>query len=132
MKVTGADSGTPAPVACAGCGGQYVDRRHVDFEAAWDGPVLNALEVVTEGITVSQVDDLVVCETCLRDAFRLLEFNALSDDERMDLTVENARLRAQNAGQARYIEQLERTVAAKPPERRAPSTRAPRKQKAAA
>jgi hypothetical protein len=30
------------PTMCSACFGQYPDRNHVDFEAAWDGPVINS------------------------------------------------------------------------------------------
>lgn len=58
------------PVRCSACFGQKVGQLHVDFEAAWDGPILN-----DDGMRVS-IDDLFICEECLRDAAALLPENA--------------------------------------------------------
>jgi hypothetical protein len=51
------------PVACASCFAQYPDKVHVDFESTWDGPVIN-----NDGTNYS-VDDLVICEDCMRAAY---------------------------------------------------------------
>ena len=59
------------PVACASCFGQYTDRRHVDFGAAYEGPVLPSGEE-TKGVVGVVVDDLIVCEECLRAAAALI------------------------------------------------------------
>jgi hypothetical protein len=59
------------PVACASCFAQYPDKVHVDFESTWDGPVIN-----NDGTNYS-VDDLVICEDCMRAAMALMP----SDDE---------------------------------------------------
>jgi hypothetical protein len=50
---------------CAACYGQYGDRRYVDFEAAYDGPVL-------EGAIKVAIDDLVICENCLTAAAKMI------------------------------------------------------------
>lgn len=57
-------AGTP-PAACAACYGQYPEMLHVDFEAAYDGPVI-------EGSQRVYIDDLVLCEGCVREAARLV------------------------------------------------------------
>ncbi len=60
------------PVACASCNGQYPDRQHVDFGAGYDGPVLNEAEVIANGTMNMQIDELIICDECLRAAAALL------------------------------------------------------------
>lgn len=52
---------------CAACYGQYTEMDAVDFQAAYDGPVLD-----TEGQIKVAIDDLVICRTCLTRAGELL------------------------------------------------------------
>jgi hypothetical protein len=56
------------PTHCASCFGQYPDRRHIDFGAYWDGPVFARDEGDVAGGAPIAVDDLVICEECLRAA----------------------------------------------------------------
>lgn len=63
---------TSTPTGCASCGGQYPDRRHIDFSAAYDGPVLNQEQVIATGVTPVAIDDLVICDECIRAAAALL------------------------------------------------------------
>ena len=54
------------PPYCASCF-QHKQEQFVDFEAAYDGPVI-------PGATVPvHVDDLIICESCLYEAFNLLD-----------------------------------------------------------
>lgn len=54
------------PPYCSGCYG-HPEGRFVDFEAAYDGPVV-------PGAPANQpVDDLILCEGCLKEAFRILD-----------------------------------------------------------
>lgn len=53
------------PAYCASCY-QQDPVRYVDFEAAYDGPVIPGAPHVT-------VDDLIICENCLGSAFALLD-----------------------------------------------------------
>lgn len=55
------------PSACASCFGQYPDRRHIDFGAFYDGPVLPSGED-TVGVVGLAVDDLVICDECVAAA----------------------------------------------------------------
>jgi hypothetical protein len=97
-----------APPACSSCFQQNVDEPHVDFGAYWDGPVL-------DGAKAMQIDDLVICRTCLAEAVRVLPGIDEVGKERLErLVEENAVLRAANEGQAVYIGKLEDAVAAKP------------------
>jgi hypothetical protein len=67
-KITIAD---PPPVVCSSCGSQHVNLAHVDFGAAWDGPVVDLPETTIPHV----VDDLIVCEQCLAEAFRVLAWH---------------------------------------------------------
>jgi hypothetical protein len=102
-----------APVACASCGGQYPERRHVDMGSAWDGPVVNAYEVIAKGVVNQQIDDLIVCEACILEAAGALKLEDVKAPtiEAMQNQIEE--LEALNAGQARYIAGLENAVKAK-------------------
>jgi len=64
---------SPNPACCSACYGAS-GGRHVDFEAATDGPVvLNAdgSPVAWEGGLVS-VEDIILCEACVRAGAELL------------------------------------------------------------
>lgn len=62
-----------SPAACSSCFGQYPEQVHVDFESAWDGPVIDA-----ENGRKYSIDELVICEQCLRAAYAKLP---KTDDE---------------------------------------------------
>ena len=55
----------PKPPFCAACF-QHSTDTHVDFEASYDGPVIEK-----DGIK-TPVDDLILCESCVRSAANLL------------------------------------------------------------
>lgn len=63
------------PPYCVSCY-QHPEGRSVDFEAAYDGPVIPG---TPEPVPV---DDLILCEDCLAEAFTLL------DPENMRETIE--------------------------------------------
>src|SRR4029077_7750443 len=88
------------PTMCSACFGQYPDRTHVDFEAAWDGPVVN------NNGTAYSVDELVLFETCLRVGFDLLP----ASDEVESLHDQLAQLRASNDQLVQYSKALEAGV----------------------
>lgn len=101
---------TPPP-ACAACNGQYPERRHVDFGASYDGPVL-------DGAKAMQIDDLIVCEECLSAAAALIGTSP-EQIERERQAKERAENTAQRlAGALDYIAKLEAAVAAKPTPKR--------------
>lgn len=98
-----------APAFCAACYGQKPDERHVDFEAAFDGHVVKP---AGDGYDAVAVDDLVLCEPCLRAAFELLpDLEAAGREEALRERVreleravdrsENARARMREALNAR-------------------------------
>lgn len=61
------------PPFCASCFQFPGDKRCVDFEAAYDGPVIPG---TPEPVPV---DDLVICEDCLAEAFDLLDPQGLKE-----------------------------------------------------
>jgi predicted Rdx family selenoprotein len=66
------------PPFCASCFQAGSDKRYVDFDAAYDGPVLE----LPDG-RKQTIDDLVICETCLAEAFRLLPQDDSAKDRRI-------------------------------------------------
>lgn len=67
---------------CSVCYGQYPERVHIDFEAAYDGPVIDEANGMKHPI-----DDLVVCDECLIGAAMLLGWVNAEDlkDENLEL-----------------------------------------------
>ena len=88
-----------APVHCSSCFQQDPSRRHVDFEASYDGPVF------AEGAAKVAIDDLIICEECLRNGARLL---GLVDPD--GTAQERDRLLATNQRLADQITTLERSL----------------------
>ncbi|UTI65615.1 hypothetical protein NBH00_05240 [Paraconexibacter antarcticus] len=100
------------PTACASCFGQYPERRHVDFGAAYDGPTVEG-DSPLAGVTTVAIDDLIICEECLCAAAALL---GLRDDgetatevERLTAQVDD--LRARNLGALDYIRRVDEEIA---------------------
>ena len=53
---------SPNPPYCSACFQAKPGMTHIDFEAYWDGPII-------EGKSFKQpIDDLVICEDCLKVA----------------------------------------------------------------
>ena len=61
------------PAYCTSCYTQDTSLRHVDFEAAYDGPVIPG---TPEPVPV---DDLVICERCIAEAFDILDPQGLKE-----------------------------------------------------
>lgn len=51
-----------APTHCSACFAQKLGKRHVDFDVMYDGPV------IPDGGVYHSIDDLIICEDCLREA----------------------------------------------------------------
>lgn len=79
------------PPYCAGCYG-HREGRYVDFEAAYDGATIPGAP------SNVPVDDLILCEGCLREAFRILD----PEDQRQSIE-----------GLEGHVKALEEDVAAK-------------------
>lgn len=61
----------PAPSHCSSCYQQKPRQPHVDFGASYDGPVVPALQG-TIGTVGHMIDELILCEDCIRSAAELL------------------------------------------------------------
>lgn len=98
------------PAFCSGCHRQQFDKRHVDFEAYYDGPVIDP------GNGIKQcIDDLVLCETCLTVAAQHL--GMIPADEDLIAQIEKQKkelgeLRAYRARTARRNAAIEKALAA--------------------
>lgn len=57
------------PAYCSSCFNQDPQALHVDMEAYWDGPVT---EPKGDGHDAVAIDDLILCEACVREAASLL------------------------------------------------------------
>lgn len=88
---------------CAACY-QFTNKRLVDMSAAFDGPVLE------NGMTI---DDLILCEDCVRSAVQVLELDSQRD------VVDRALLEAREAREKaeewqRYARKLENVKELRP------------------
>lgn len=103
------------PSHCSSCFGAYPQRRHVDFGASFDGPVLpSGLEA--SGVNGVSIDDLIVCEDCLATAAREIGFG---DVAALTKQIEQQAAHAEElterlAGAIAYYNKLETAIAAKP------------------
>jgi hypothetical protein len=62
------------PVQCSVCYQQNPEQEHIDMESAYDGPILDM-----NGARLS-IDNIVICETCIRAAVGLLPENRARDE----------------------------------------------------
>lgn len=63
---------TPSPPCCSACYQAVPEKRHVDFGASTDGPVTNVIAPDAIGVVGHVVDEIIICETCIADAARLI------------------------------------------------------------
>lgn len=97
------------PVHCAVCHqpssvSDHADR-YVDFEVAYEGPVLTSGGETMANYNPIPVDDLVICEQCLRTGARLIGMED-AVDMREQLVVKDERiheLELENAAKDRVI-----------------------------
>lgn len=96
------------PFFCAACHGRPEGARYIDFEAYYDGPVINE-----DGIKLT-IDDLVICDQCLGAAARLIGFVEASDDrtavENRDLKASNLKLSKIVASQNKAVESTRKAL----------------------
>lgn len=97
------------PTHCSSCFGQYPDREHVDFGAAWDGPTFPPDHEQVAGGKSVVIDDLVVCDECLRHAAGLVGMVDPDDTARhiAQLELQAEELRERLHGATDYIGKLE-------------------------
>ena len=96
----------PNPSHCSSCYGQYPQRRHIDFEAAYDGPVIN-----TDGLRQS-IDDLIICEDCMESAAKFVGY---VNDEAMKREIERLKMQVETrdemlAKQDQVIQDQEKAI----------------------
>lgn len=111
----------PPPTVCSGC---YApgdpDKRYVDFESSWDGPVFQDKVATGDGGEVTNlavsIDELILCEECLTAAANALGF-VLPDEQtdkigELEGQLDNLRDRVLERDQ--YAERLQAALALKP------------------
>jgi hypothetical protein len=77
------------PAFCASCFTVREGDRFVDFEAAYDGPVLIGEEDHNGNRPMKPIDDLVLCERCVNEAARLLDIGGDNPEiERLEGIIE--------------------------------------------
>lgn len=114
----------PAPPRCSGCFQAKPQERHVDFGAAYDGPVVPSIENVA-GLVGHVIEDLILCETCIAEAGKLVglgDAGALTA-ERDQLEAANRDLRARNRGLEDYANSMAETLKLKPEQPKARTQR---------
>lgn len=116
----------PAPPRCSGCFAAQPQKTHIDFGASWDGPTLPPEKVrvigqdggselvAAVGVVGHTIDDLVLCEDCVRHAAKLV---GLTDAKRVKAELDqqrevNDRLQGQLAAMQDKVDALERERAA--------------------
>lgn len=99
-------SGVPA--YCSACGCQDPEKRHVDFDAACDRGYGDD--------TTIMMDDLVLCETCLRSGAVFVDMiDSTEAHDRiasLEARLDEEKKRADKA--AAYAERMEQALAARP------------------
>ena len=91
------------PAYCAGCFQHYTDERHVDFEAAYDGPVIPGTP------SPVPIDDLILCERCVKAAADKLDLKGQIEElERLYALLERAD--ADIEAKDRMIQRYEKTT----------------------
>lgn len=109
------------PRACAACYGQYADRLHVDYAAAFEGALIDPNK--PRG---GHVDWLVICEKCLRNGVALLP-EEKGRTEALEQQI--ADLQAQLAETQAYADKIEDALSHRPsaPAQKPRAKAAPRK-----
>ncbi len=108
----------PNPVACSVClqppSVHEPQRRHVDFEVAHEGPVVtrHGESVSAENTVPIPIDDLVICEDCLRAASSLLGWGDTAEIEQRTRALEATitELKEEATGKDRQIVNLTKTA----------------------
>jgi hypothetical protein len=98
------------PTHCSACFNQNPQVRHIDFDAACDRGYGNS-----EAVKV-QLDDLILCETCLRSGAALVDMvDATELAERIATLESRMAAEVKRADQAvGYANRMEQALAARP------------------
>jgi hypothetical protein len=98
------------PMYCSACGCQDTGKRHVDFDAACDRGY------GTGDVVPVSMDDLIICETCLRAGAALVgmidDTEPLEKIATLEQRLSDEQKRADKA--AAYAERMEQALAARP------------------
>lgn len=98
----------PAPVYCSSCFSQKPHEVHIDFEVAWDGPVISQ-----DGLRLT-IDDLICCKTCIVAAASVVGMVDADTDvatELKNVAAKVAEERRARLSAERRVRELEREVA---------------------
>lgn len=130
MGVTLANDIRPAdmPMYCSACGCQDREKQHVDFDAACDRGY------GSDGAVKVRMDDLILCETCLRSGAALVGMVDGGEPgqriAQLEQLLANEKLRADKV--VAYADRMEAAIAVRPeplkvqrPRGRPPKTRKP-------
>jgi hypothetical protein len=94
------------PAFCSACFASKPDATFVDFGAAYDGPAIR-----DDAGTIQRIDDLIVCEDCVREGALQL---ALLVQPTREIELERDAAREAAKEWRAYAETLEETVAHRP------------------
>jgi hypothetical protein len=124
------------PVRCSGCGLQQPHVRHVDFDVAWDGPVIQGGVVLFDGerspTVPVPIDDLILCEPCVVQAGRLLGLEPQDQTTIQQLEDELAGARDANLELRKHVDEQDRALKSRDSFGRQAPGRKPGKQRVAA
>lgn len=110
------------PMYCAACFNQQPQLQHIDFDASIDRGYGN------DEATRVAMDDLILCENCVREGARLLDMTERDDqtiaslERKLDIA-EKAKRQAQN-----YASTMEDALSKRPEKVRIDHRKKPRKQ----
>lgn len=92
------------PVCCSVCFQQKPDDIHIDMDAAYEGPILDS-----EGTRFS-IDDIIICERCIRAAVGMLPESREQEQKTIDLLSQYDALLTYSVRLAAGIKELERAL----------------------
>jgi hypothetical protein len=101
------------PVQCSACGLQRPDRQHVDFDAAWDGPVVEGGLATGDGVVrgpAVSIDELVICDECLTVAGRLIGLESVDQGYTASLEQQLADARTVNLELQSHVREQDRAL----------------------
>lgn len=105
----------PKPGFCSSCFNSSPELRYVDFDAAWDGPVIidpeRGTAKIWPGGVPSSNDDLYLCESCVQRATEILGLKATLN-ARQGREIRRLQLEAEHWRD--YARELESTLAERP------------------
>ena len=101
-----------APPYCSSCFNQKPQMVHVDFGAAYDGPVIKS----EENLVMHVIDDLIICRDCLRRAGLLVGLGEVEKvaAELHNAVEENDKLMERMRSLQAYAKTLEEAIALRP------------------